>query len=50
MALTWLLWLPEVRNMVAGACLTTFLVLLAVMDGYYGFLYDRLLLPLGALG
>lgn len=45
-----LLLLPEGRLRAAGAVLAVFLVLLAVFDGHYGFLHDRLLLPLGGLG
>ena len=50
LALPCLLLLPEWRLRAAGGVLAVFLVLLGVLDGYYGFLYDRLLLPLGLAG
>ena len=50
LSLPWLAFLPDWQLRAAGAFLAVFLVLLSVLDGYYGFLYDRLLLPLGAAG
>lgn len=50
LALPWLVLLPDQGQKGAGFLLAVFLVLLAVLDGYYGFLYDRLLLPLGIAG
>lgn len=45
-----LLFLPVWSLKLAGCFLVVELVVLAVLDGYYGFLYDRLLLPLGMAG
>ena len=50
LALPWLMLMPEGRPRGAGAVLAFFLVLLSVMDFCYGYLYDRLLIPLGVTG
>ena len=50
LCLPWLLFLPEGKMRAAGSLFAVLLILLAVLDSCYGFLYDRLLLPLGAAG
>lgn len=50
LSLPWLIFLPGWGLRLAGALFAAGLVMLAVLDGYYGLLYDRLLLPLGAVG
>lgn len=49
-ALPCLLFVPGMKLRAAGAVFAMFLVALAVLDGCYGLLYDRLLMPMAVLG